>query len=195
MTRPALDEDRLKRLVSDLGAVVRRELPWFDGDAHDPGVALLELFAFLGEAITTHQNQVADDAHLESRRMWGLIVHNVLGRSPLVVTVDGSPWREVASLEDAGAGDAVYVAERGGPGSPTTVRFGDGQHGRRPADGASVGATYRDRGGATGLVATIPWPPDPPLALEVQARPGRITFAPARHGWFASLTRWFTRRG
>lgn len=36
-----LDDDRLKRLVHDLEAIVRREPPWYDGKQHDPSIALI----------------------------------------------------------------------------------------------------------------------------------------------------------
>lgn len=73
----------------------------------------------------------------------------------LVVTVDGSLWRGVADLERAGSSDPVYVAERGADGS-LTLRFGDGQHGRRPPPGARVTVTYREGGGGTGNDSPCP---------------------------------------
>jgi len=191
--RPALDEERLRRLVHDLHAVVKRELPWYEGNVQDPGITLLELFAFLGDAVLQYQQETADEAYLRSHRRWGLILHNVLGTSPLAMTVDGSPWREVVSLERYGPGDAVYVANREADGS-VTMRFGDGQHGRRPPAGAQVAATYRHGAGAAGLIATIVWPPEPPRSLEVHAGPERISFAPAARSWRDCLARWFAGR-
>ena len=191
--RPVLDEDRLRRLVRELHAVVKRDLPWYEGSPdNDPGIALVELFAFVGDALLVYQSRAADEAYLRSHRTWGLILHNVLGTSPLVVTVDGSRWREVPSLASHGPDDAVYVADRGADGS-FTVRFGDGQRGRRPAAGAQVAATYRNGGGA-GVIATILWPPTPPLSLEVHASSERISLAPARRSWRDCLTRWFVAR-
>jgi hypothetical protein len=178
--RPVLDEDRLRRLVRELDAVVRRELPWFEGHQQDPGIALVELLAFLGESFAEYQGRMADEAY-------------VVGRSPLVVTVDGSPWREVASLDGSGPDDAVYRAHGGDDGS-ITVRFGDGQHGRVPSTGSQVAATYRKGGGGAGVVAIFPWPPEPPLALKVQANSARISFAPSKRSWRDCLTRWFAAR-
>jgi hypothetical protein len=80
--RLVLDEDRLRRLVRELDAVVRRELPWFEGNEQDPGIALVELLAFLGDGLAEYQDRTADEAYLERRRTWGLITHNVLGGSP-----------------------------------------------------------------------------------------------------------------
>ncbi len=77
--RPALDEDRLKQLVRELETVVRRELPWYEGNEQDPGITLLELFVFVGDTLSEYQARAADDTYLRSHRTWGLILHNVLG--------------------------------------------------------------------------------------------------------------------
>jgi hypothetical protein len=52
----------------------------------------------------------------------------------ITVRADDQDWRRVRNFEAAGPDDAVYVldAENG------TVRFGDGQHGRRPPPGSVV---------------------------------------------------------
>jgi hypothetical protein len=175
-----LDDDRLRRLVRDLEAIVRRELPWYDGSQHDPSIALVELLAFLGDTLAEYQSRLAGETYLETR-------------SRLLVTVGASPWREVASLENSGPGDRVYVVDRSADGS-ATVRFGNGRHGEIPAAGAWVAATYRT--GADGNVATVTtrWPPVPPLALEIHAGPGRISFAPPRRSWRDCLPRLFGRR-
>jgi hypothetical protein len=177
-----LDDDRLKRLVRDLEAIVRRELPWYDGNQHDPSIALVELLAFLGDTLAEYQSRLADDAYLETRPR-------------LLVTVDASPWREVASLESSGPGDRVYVVDRGADGS-ATVRFGDGRHGAIPSAGARVAATYGTGTGAggNGAVVTVRWPPVPPVALEISAGPGGISFAPPRRSWRDCLARLFGGR-
>jgi hypothetical protein len=176
-TRPLLDEDRLRRLVREVDAVVRRELPWYDGNQQDPGLALVELLAFVGDSLADYQARVADEAYLQTQ-------------SRLAVTIDASPWREAASFESSGPSDAVYVVNRGADGS-ATVRFGDGQHGRRPPIGAHVAVTYRT--GATGnrAAVTVPWPPEPPLALEVRASTTRISFTPPGRSWRDCLARLF----
>ncbi|TDD13766.1 alpha-L-arabinofuranosidase C-terminal domain-containing protein [Nonomuraea diastatica] len=55
-----------------------------------------------------------------------------------VVRVDGAEWRAVGNLSQAGPDDAVYSidAKRG------EIRFGDGKHGRIPAEGARIRADY-----------------------------------------------------
>jgi hypothetical protein len=42
--------------------------PWTEANDNDPGVALLELFAFLGEALSSYQEQIAAEAQLRTRR-------------------------------------------------------------------------------------------------------------------------------
>jgi hypothetical protein len=170
-----LDDDRLKRLVRDLEPIVRRELPWYDGTQHDPSVALLELLAFLGDTVTEYQSQLAGEAYLETRPR-------------LLVTVDASPWREVTALESSAPGDRVYVVDRGADGS-ATVRFGDGQHGKTPPAGARVHATYCPGASGNRAAVTIRWPPVPPLALEIHAGPGHLSFAPPRRSWRDCLAR------
>jgi hypothetical protein len=41
---------------------------WTDANVHDPGVTLLELLAFLGEALSSYQEQIAAEAQLRTRR-------------------------------------------------------------------------------------------------------------------------------
>lgn len=55
------------------------------------------------------------------------------------VTVDGEPWTEVASLDQAGPEDRVYVLDR----RTGTLTFGHGEHGRRPPAGVRIDASYR----------------------------------------------------
>lgn len=97
-----LDDDRLQRLVRDLEAIVRRELPWYDGNQHDPSIALVELLAFLGDTLTEYQSRLAGETYLETR-------------SRLLVTIGASPWRKVASLESeihAGPGRISFAPPR-----------------------------------------------------------------------------------
>ena len=159
---------------------MRRELPWYDGNQRDPGIALVELLAFVGDSLTDYQSRLADEAYLPTR-------------SRLAVTVDALPWREVAALESAGPADHVYVVNRSDDGS-ASLRFGDGQHGQRPSAGAQVAATYRTGAGGNRATVTIRWPAEPPLALEVHAGAARISFAPARRSWRDCLARLFGRR-
>jgi hypothetical protein len=41
---------------------------WTDHDVSDPGVTLLDLFAYLADALDTYAQRAADEARLRSRR-------------------------------------------------------------------------------------------------------------------------------
>jgi len=175
-----LDEDQLRRLTSELVAVIRREVPWYDADSQDPGVTLVDLFAFVGDLLSQYEERLADDAYV-----------GTAGRPRIAITVGGLLWREVASLEGSGPDDAVYVVDRQDDGS-ATVRFGDGRHGRRPPTGTRVSAAYRQGAGNGHAVASVLWPPEPPLALEVHAVGHRMRFVPIRRSWLDCLVSLFS---
>ena len=82
----------------------------------------------------------------------------------LEVVVAGERWRPVASIAGASPDDRVYVVsiERNGSGA---VRFGDGTAGRRPADGSSLRAVFRQGAGAAGNVWTDGSDHDPGITL------------------------------
>jgi hypothetical protein len=58
-------------------------------------------------------------------------------------------WTEVASLAASGPDDRHFTLDR----ETGEVRFGDGEHGRRPASGSQIEATYRCGSGRAGLLA------------------------------------------
>jgi hypothetical protein len=58
-------------------------------------------------------------------------------------------WTEVATLAESGPDDRHFTLDR----ETGEVRFGDGQHGRRPAVGSRIEATYRAGSGRGGLLA------------------------------------------
>ncbi len=161
MSAETLSSERLDKLVSEIVDVVRRNVPdWRAPTESDPGVALLDVFAWLADALTFYQDRAASEAALQTRRRLGLIAHHVLSDAALTVTVDGARWRRVADWSKAGRDDRVYIVETGG-GSMTAIRFGDGRTGARPpATGSEVAATYRAGAGQPGLIATVRWPPE-----------------------------------
>jgi hypothetical protein len=58
-------------------------------------------------------------------------------------------WTEVSSLADSGPDDRHFTVDR----ETGEVCFGDGEHGRRPASGSRVEATYGSGSGRGGLLA------------------------------------------
>lgn len=74
-------------------------------------------------------------------------------RDTLVVSVNGVPWREVATLNDSGATDQVYLVRGDGEGGSEVI-FGDGVHGACPPPGeGTITAVYRYGLGPEGDVA------------------------------------------
>jgi len=93
----------------------------------------------------------------------------------LSVGVDGEEWTEVAELATAGPDDKVFVSAEG------SITFGDGIHGRRPPEGATVQATYREGRGEAGNVRVsiaVQWPPPERQFLATLGRNGRISLMP-----------------
>lgn len=58
-------------------------------------------------------------------------------------------WTEVTSLAASSPDDRHFTLDR----ETGEIRFGDGEHGRRPATGSTVEATYRSGTGRAGLLA------------------------------------------
>src|SRR5262249_2009018 len=96
-----LDEERLRRLTSELVAVIRREVPWYDGDMQDPGVMLVDLFAFVGDLLSQYEERLADDAYV-----------GTAGRPRIAITVGGLQWRGGGSPPGAGAHPGPGLAGR-----------------------------------------------------------------------------------
>ena len=107
MTEPEpMTKERLQALATEIMTVVRHHAPdWTDRNDPDPGITLVELLAWLADALSAYQ----------------------------------------------------YVVETGADGV-TTIRFGDGVMGARPAAGREVTATYRPGVGAVELTVTVRWP-------------------------------------
>jgi hypothetical protein len=189
-----LSSERLRALASEVVAVVQRHMPdWAAPPEHDPGLTLLEVFAWLADTLSEYQDQVSDEAALRTRRRFGVIAHHVLSEELLTVTVDGARWRPSAP----GPGERAYVVETGDDGT-TTIRFGDGVTGAQPPVGGSeVTATYRTGDGAVGVTTTVRWPPES-RELAVRLAADRLVFEPARswpRGLVACVLECLRRRG
>jgi hypothetical protein len=52
---------------------------WTEGSSHDPGIALLELLAFLGDALSWYQDQIANEARLGTRRRYAVVLAALAG--------------------------------------------------------------------------------------------------------------------
>jgi hypothetical protein len=101
----------------------------------DSGIALLELLAYLGDTMSFHQDQVANEAYLETED--GVRIRLQASRRPALCLV----------ADDQRA----YVVTVGAETGDSTVRFGDGVVGEQPPSGLeNVTATYRRGAGDTG---------------------------------------------
>ena len=121
--------------LEDLVNRARTELrDWTDTAPSDPGVALLELFAFLGELLNSHSEFLAAEAYLGGEP-----------RNEFEIEVEGHPWHQVTDLAGSGAEDPHYLVTRRDDGA-SVIEFGDGVHGRRAPSNSSIGVRYRHSG-------------------------------------------------
>ena len=142
--RGSTDRPHLEDLVHRARTKLR---DWTDTDDSDPGVALVELFAFLAELLTRHSEEIAAEAYLGTGRPQGSA-----GRPDRFdLEVDGQPWRQVADLAESGADDRHYVVTRRDDGA-SVIEFGDGVHGQRPPSHGSIGVRYRHGGGYSSVL-------------------------------------------
>ena len=109
---------------------------------HDPGIAIVELLAFVGDLIAAHQDLIADEAYLGTSR------HR---RTGIRVDIGGERWRAVPSLADSGPDDQHYVVTTRDDGA-AVIQFGDGKHGRRPSKGSEIRVRYRSGGRYTSVL-------------------------------------------
>jgi hypothetical protein len=61
--------------VQNSTLVVRRRpaRDWTDHAENDPGIALLELLAYLGDLLSYHQDEIAAEARLATRRRYASV--------------------------------------------------------------------------------------------------------------------------
>src|SRR6478736_7391654 len=77
LTSPILDDrsfEALKKELLQRIPVYTRE--WTDHNESDPGIALLELFAYLGESVLYRFNQIPDTTKVAFLRMLGVTPRN-----------------------------------------------------------------------------------------------------------------------
>jgi hypothetical protein len=191
-----MDDERLRALTGEMVAVVRRHAPeWTGSNVQDPGTALLELLAWVVNALGDAQDRVADEAYLDTARRLGR-VRSALSDAPLTLAVDGAPWTEGSAPAGARGSDRVFVVGRDADGT-STVRFGDGRSGVRPPSGSEVTASYRHGAGGARLIAAVRWPPEPG-AMAIRLTPDSVSFAPPApppSGFLDCLARCLRRGG
>ncbi|HET8576010.1 MAG TPA: hypothetical protein VFO18_02835, partial [Methylomirabilota bacterium] len=139
---------RLHQLAPELRRVVQRHFPdWTDRGDSDPGVTLLELFAFVAEELLHRANQIPERSQPHLVTLISQLSRLLVFTDGFAVSVDGQPWRPAPDFTHAGPQDPVYVLDR----LAGLITFGDGKSGRRPPNGSSVTARYRSGAAGDGI--------------------------------------------
>jgi hypothetical protein len=156
---PACPGELLGETVSGLAGVIGQERT----------VAIAQAFLSLGDQVARHAAEIPERERQAIAELLARLAASsgFAAEESLGVRVDGERWRQVDRLEGSGPEDPVFVLEA----ASGTVRFGDGEHGRRPPDGSMVSghlprsAARRGDHGARSLA-----PCRPPLRDRTAAR-------------------------
>ncbi len=110
---PILDDRSFDQLRDELVRRIPVYAPdWTDHNASDPGIALLELFAFLGENLLHRFNQIPESTYLAYLRLLDVPLHAAApARSIVCFVPDGAAAvpvdkRDRAARRRPGLGDA-----------------------------------------------------------------------------------------
>jgi hypothetical protein len=154
MTPP---DDQFTELLRMLLERIPVRVPgWTDGSDGDPGITLVALFAYLVDRLDGLQTPLPDATWKALACIGARLVALDRSDDPVDVQVDGVRWRAVSNLSNAAPDADVFAldCERG------EIQFGDGVHGRRPPDGSTVVARYRQGHGTAraDVTFTSTWP-------------------------------------
>jgi hypothetical protein len=174
-----LGEDEWRRFETQLLSAIGRNVPkWTDRQDGDPGVAIVELFAFLAEQLIYRAGTIPDRSRARLFEVADKLesLPGTVDVRAATVCIEGDQWQQTASLANAGPDDHFFISTDEG-----RIAFGDGQHGQQPAMGSNVFVSYRMGGGANGntrVSVTSRWPltrsrysvkMDPQLGISVVA--------------------------
>src|SRR3954449_2827863 len=104
MTLPApnLDDRRFQDLVDDAKRMVQRKWPewtgWTDHNVSDPGVTLIETFAFMVDQLLYRLNRVPDRTYVKLLDLIGLQLHPPTGALAPVTFWLSAPQRSTISV-------------------------------------------------------------------------------------------------
>jgi hypothetical protein len=96
----------------------------------DPLRALIEVLAEQLDRMAGYMDKLYEEAFIDTA-----------GGARVSLLVDGEPWVRVSDLDHSGPDDRHYLVAVGENGQ-ATVRFGDGQRGRRPPTSRTVELRY-----------------------------------------------------
>jgi predicted phage baseplate assembly protein len=121
MPAPDLDDRRFQDIVDEAKRRIARLCPgWTDHNVSDPGVALIELFAWMTEMIIYRLNQVPDRLYVKFLELIGITLRSASpARTRLLFTLNG-PAREpmlipratrVGTERDLGGDQVVFMTD------------------------------------------------------------------------------------
>ncbi|MFK5647994.1 phage baseplate assembly protein V [Ornithinimicrobium sp. LYQ121] len=150
-------------MISDDGAQERPDLDglvirarkelrgWTDQADIDPGVALVELLALVGDLLASHTQRLEGEGCLGSARRDASVGRRLELELEVEVEVDGASWQQVADLAGSAPEDHHYLVRRREDGA-SVIEFGDGVHGRRPPSGSPIRVRRRYAGTYSSVV-------------------------------------------
>ncbi|MGI8683981.1 MAG: putative baseplate assembly protein [Acidimicrobiales bacterium] len=121
MTLPApnLDDRRFQQLVDDAKRMVQRQCPeWTDHNVHDPGVVLIETFAFMVDQLLYRLNRVPDRLHVKFLELLGVRLF-----PPTAARADVTFWLSAPREETLRIPASTEVATPRGSASDAVVSF------------------------------------------------------------------------
>jgi len=108
---PHLDDRRFQDLVDDAKRMVQQRCPeWTDHNVSDPGVTLIETFAFMVDELLYRLNRVPDRLYITFLDLLGVTLH-----PPTAARVDVTAWLSAPQDEDVvlPAGSEVATVRNG----------------------------------------------------------------------------------
>lgn len=163
---PNLDDKTFEELRTEALAIAKqRAKDWTDQSPHDPGVVLLELFAYLTETLLFRLNRLPRKVYIELLKLIGLRLQPPSAASvDLTFSTGGEPATQRIQIprgtrvtsSRAGAGEAaVFVTDQTASIEPGQTEVSVTAHHSELIEGEKVG----EGTGAPGLVLRVSRPP------------------------------------
>jgi len=116
---PNLDDRSFQQLVDEAKLIIRTECPqWTDLSPGDPGIVILELFAFLTESMIYRLNRLPEKAYVEFLRLMGVKLNPPSAASVKLKFSLSKPQNKPVEIP---RGTRVTVARGGGEEPPVFV--------------------------------------------------------------------------
>src|ERR1700733_8733676 len=103
---PNLDDRRFQQLVDDAKRLVQQRCPgWTDHNVHDPGVTLIETFAYMMDQLLYRLNRVPDRIYVKFLDLIGVRLF-----PPTAARTSVTFWLSAALPEDVVVGSGAELA-------------------------------------------------------------------------------------